>query len=352
MKTLHSENIISQLIKKNDSSNQFEVLKNSAEQINFALSQKIDLDKIAIGKTLNIIITGMGGSAISGEVVSNLFQKKLEYPVFINRNYELPAFANDKTLLIVSSYSGNTEETISSLKDGLRKKCQICVMTTGGEIEIIAKENDLPIIKLQKGFQPRFALWVNLFSLLNLFQYLNLIPDISDLVEKAKIIIKKRANEFSKEKNLPLDYAVQLLGFIPVIYAVDGITGVVASRFKAQLNENSKIHACLNSYPELNHNEIIGWETQNEKIFNSKVVCIYDKDYHPQIQKRIKITNDLIRKANTEIIEIKSEESEYELRLLDLIYLTDWISYYLAVLRNFDPSEINYIHFLKKKLSE
>ncbi|MBN2571510.1 MAG: bifunctional phosphoglucose/phosphomannose isomerase [Ignavibacteriales bacterium] len=352
MKISHNENLIKKLIDKNDTSNQFEILKKSYEQIDYAWSQKIDKENISVTKIQNIILTGMGGSAVSGEVVSNLFQNKLKYPFSVNRNYNLPAFANENTLLIASSYSGNTEETISAIKDGLQKKCQIYVITTGGEIEKIAMNNNLPIVKLLQGYQPRYALWINLISALKLFQELNLISNISNLIEKVKQLIKSKADEYSSEKNIALDYAIQILGFIPIIYAVDGTTSVVASRFKAQLNENSKIHSYYNLYPELNHNEIIGWETQNEKRLNSKVICITDKSYHPKVKKRIIITNDLINKANTEVIQIKSNESEFEIRLFDLIYLTDWISYYLAIIRNYDPSEIEYINFLKKKLSE
>ena len=140
------------------------------------------------------------------------------------------------------------------------------------------------------------------------------------------------------------------MGFIPVIYSVADSTSSVGYRFKCQLNENSKLHAFHNEVPEMNHNEIIGWESYKEKIFHSKIVIIADDVYHPKIQKRFDILKEIFSKTGVEIIYLKSNEENFKVRLLDLIYLGDWISYYLGVLRGFDPSEIDNIHTLKEKL--
>jgi glucose/mannose-6-phosphate isomerase len=123
-------------------------------------------------------------------------------------------------------------------------------------------------------------------------------------------------------------------------------------RFKAQLNENSKLHAFHNELPEMNHNEIIGWESHKQKNIHTKVIYLLDDEIHPQIKKRFEIMAGMIKSSDVEIITLKSSEENFKMRIMDLIYLTDWISYYLAVLRQFDPSEIDFIHTLKNKLSE
>ena len=128
------------------------------------------------------------------------------------------------------------------------------------------------------------------------------------------------------------------------------VTSAVGYRFKCQLNENSKLHAFHNGFPELNHNEVIGWETFQEKQFQTKVINIIDKSYHSQVKKRFKITSELIGKSGAEVINIKSDESEFNVRLMDMIYLCDWITYYAAILRGKDPSEIENINILKKSL--
>jgi glucose/mannose-6-phosphate isomerase len=116
------------------------------------------------------------------------------------------------------------------------------------------------------------------------------------------------------------------------------------------LNENSKLHAFHNEIPEMNHNEIIGWESHQEKVFHSKIINIIDETYHPQIQKRFEILNDIFSKSGVETLNLKSNEDSYKVRLLDLIYLGDWISYYVGVLRRYDPSEIDNIYTLKDRL--
>ena len=141
-----------------------------------------------------------------------------------------------------------------------------------------------------------------------------------------------------------------MIGFIPVIYSSEEFRSV-AYRLKCQFNENSKLHAFHNTIPELNHNEIIGWETVLEKQLNAKLLFILDEEYHPQIMRRFEITKDLIQKKGVEIIVLKSNEKNIKVRIMDLIYLCDWITFYLAVLRGYDPSEINYINYLKEHLT-
>lgn len=342
---------IKDYVSKYDPENQFNVLVNSFEQIEYAWKNKINLKGLKGKSFSSIVVSGLGGSAISGDFLQNFLGSELKLPYSVNRNYSLPAFVNKDTLLVASSYSGNTEETIEVIKKGIKKKCSIVAITTGGTIGKIAKENNIPIVKLKKGFQPRYALGVSFFSLLKVFQELDLIQEQGKVVKKIISLWKTKGKEYSKEGNYAYKIASEILGFVPVIYSVTDATSAVGYRFKCQFNENSKLHAFHNVFPELNHNEVIGWETFQEKQFQTKVINIVDKNYHSQVKKRFKITSELIGKSGAEVIDIKSDESEFKVRLLDMIYLCDWITYYAAILGGKDPSEIENINILKKSLA-
>ena len=161
---------------------------------------------------------------------------------------------------------------------------------------------------------------------------------------------KNKGIEYSGEENIALKLAEELAGFIPLIYSSAKFEAI-GYRLKCQFNENSKLHAFNNVIPELNHNEIIGWETFQEKQLNAKLITIVDNDYHPQILNRFELTKELAQKSGVEIIVLKSSEKNIKVRIMDLIFLGDWITYYLAVLRGFDPSEIDYIQELKQRLA-
>ncbi|MFA3781865.1 bifunctional phosphoglucose/phosphomannose isomerase [Melioribacteraceae bacterium 4301-Me] len=338
------------LIKQNDPENQFNVLKNSYSQIEYAQNNQVNLSAIDTNKIKNIILCGLGGSAIGGDLLQNFLRDELSYPFQVIRNYYLPAYADENTLLIASSYSGNTEETISCVNAGLKRNCQIITITTGGKLEELSQKYNLPIAKLLPGFQPRYALWINFFTLLKTLQSLKLIPVQNEITKQVIELLKKRGDEFSTFPNSSLEFAEKLVGFIPVIYSVSDLTSAVGSRLKAQINENSKLHAFCNFFPEQNHNEIIGWETFSEKQFNSVVINILDVDYHPQIKKRFEIVTELIRRSGVEVLSIESNLPDYKLRLMDNIYFSDWVSYYLAVIRNQNPTEIKNINYLKEHL--
>lgn len=341
---------IKEYVKKYDPQNQFEVLINTYKQVEYAWNNKIKLSSLDDIKFKNLVISGLGGSAISADLLLNFISEEQKLPIIVNRNYSLPAFANKNTLLIISSYSGNTEETISVLKEGIKQKCKIVCITTGGKIGEIAKENKLPIVKLQEGFQPRYSLGLSFFSLLKVLQTLSLIDKQNNIVKKIIELWKQKGKEYSSESNTALEFAQKMIGYIPVIYSAADITYAVGYRLKCQFNENSKLHAFHNVIPEMNHNEIIGWESFLPKDIQAKVIYIKDEAYHPQVKKRFDICSELLIAAGAEIIELKSDEKNLKVRLLDLIFLGDWITYYTALLRGYDPSEIDNIHTLKKRL--
>lgn len=340
---------LSEMISKHDPANQFKVLTDSYQQIEYAWGNEFDLSSINQSKIKNIILTGLGGSAIGGELIQNFFRTELKYPYTINRNYELPVYANEETFVLASSYSGNTEETISALNQAIERKCQIICVTTGGKIEEIAKKHNIPCGKLLKGYQPRFALWINFFTLLKTLHSLKLVPDQSKNVRQTIELLKRKGEEYSKHENEALNLAENLLGYVPLIYAVSDYTSAVGTRLKGQFNENSKQHSFFGYLPELNHNEILGWEGYKSTM-NYKLINILDDDYHPQVKKRFELTSEMIRKVGCEVVNLKSSQSNAKLRLVDLIYLGDWVSYYYALMRGYDPTTIDSINYLKAHL--
>ena len=169
-------------------------------------------------------------------------------------------------------------------------------------------------------------------------------------VEKIITLWREKAQEYSTENNFAINIASDLIGFIPVIYSSEFLAST-GYRLKCQFNENSKLHAFHNIIPEMNHNEIIGWESIREKQFNTKVINFVDEDFHPQNLKRFNLLKEFLTEQKIEVMTLKSNERSKKVRIMDLIFLSDWISFYASVLRGFDPSEIDFIHRMKQKLT-
>ena len=339
---------INNFIDKYDTENQFKVLQDSYKQISGAWNNTVELSGIKGIKFSSIVFCGLGGSAISGDLLVDYLSGELPIPFNVVRGYNIPSFVNQDTLLIISSYSGNTEESISCFDQALKKNCKIVAVTSGGKIEAEAKKNKIPLVKIESGFQPRYALGLSFFSLLRVMQELEFINEEKNV----KIITdlwQSRGEEYSTENNAAVKLAEQLTGFIPVIYSAEFLSSA-GYRFKSQLNENSKLHAFHNNIPEMNHNEIIGWESYKEKILHSKIIYLLDKDYHPQNLKRFNILRKILSNQKLDILTLESGEKDKKVRIMDLIFLCDWITFYTAVLRGYDPSEIDYIHKMKKSL--
>ena len=335
------------LIGKYDSQNQFKVLQDSYKQIISAWNNEFDLSNLKNNYT-SIVYCGLGGSAISGDLLLDYLPDEMKFPFRIVRGYNLPSYTNKDTLVVISSYSGNTEETISCFQQALKLNCSIIAITSGGKIWEEANKYKIPVIKIESGFQPRYALGLSFFSLLKLMQELGFVNE-EKTVKKIIELWQKRGEEFSAEKNQAIQIAEQIIGFIPVIYSAEFLSSV-GYRFKCQVNENSKLHAFYNTIPEMNHNEIIGWESYQEKQFQTKVIFLLDKEYHPQNRKRFDLLKEMLFEQKVEVLTLESDEEDRKGRIMDLIFLCDWISFYTSVLRGFDPSEIDFIHQMKKQL--
>ncbi len=343
---------ITDYIKKYDADNMYQVLKDSHKQIEFAWSNNFDLSSLKNSKISQIIVSGMGGSAIAGNFAKNFLRDELKVPLIVNRNYSLPASADENTLVILSSYSGETEETLSTFEDAIKKQCKVICVTTGGTLQLVARAKSFPVVSLMEGFQPRFAFAVSFFTLLRILQTLGLIDDQTEIVNKIIENWKDRSERLSSDSSEAIKLAEKVMGFVPVILSAADYTDSVGLRFKGQFNENSKMAAFCNSLPEQNHNEIVPWEYHNNEQNPFIVIALMDNSYHPRIKKRFEIITELIRKSGVEVIEIKSRSESFKERLCNLLYCTDWLTYYCALFQGRNPKEINYIHHLKNNLSK
>ncbi len=343
-------------IEIHDSTNIFKVLSDFPEQVKQAVeignNISIDMD---ISGIKNIIITGLGGSAIGGDLLRSYLQYEINIPVQQNRNYYLPHYADENTLVIASSYSGETEETISAYNDAKSKGCKIVCISSGGRLSVMAENDGNYVIKVPRGYQPRCALAFSFFTMLKLFIRLKFIPerdrDIQGVIELASERSMQYGN-YSEASNSAVNIAEHLHGKIPIIYSSNDLLDVVNLRWRGQFAENSKTLAFGNYFPELNHNEIVGWQENSEFLRNFALIYLLDREDNPRIVKRQKITKEILEPYRGMDIEVESEGTSKLERIFDLVYLGDWISFYLAVINKTDPAPIEKINILKNKLME
>jgi glucose/mannose-6-phosphate isomerase len=339
-----------------DKSGMFDVLAGFSSQLEEAYGIGTAIVPPEELKSVNrIIITGLGGSAIGGDLLRSYLQYEIKLPVFVNRNYFLPAFAEEDTLVIVSSYSGGTEETLSAYNDAKQKNCRIICISSGGELSQMAAQDGYYVIKISKGYQPRCALAYSFIPLLLLLVKLGFIEEKENEIKQLINHIKEKSLQYTlidDEKNNAIQLAKHIEGRIPVIYSSTDILDVVNYRWRCQLEENSETLAFGNLLPEMNHNEIVGWKKNQEILRKFVAVYLKDRDDHPRIQKRMDITREIVKPYVEVELVIESEGNTKLVRIFDLIYLGDWISYYLAILYKANPSEIENINYLKNKLTE
>ncbi|MEJ2536061.1 MAG: bifunctional phosphoglucose/phosphomannose isomerase [Calditrichia bacterium] len=303
-----------------------------------------------------IIINGMGGSAIAGDLLSAYLQTELKIPFLINRNYGLPSFVDKKTLVLSCSYSGDTEETIQATEFTLSKKATVIGIASGGKLKKLLKRRKKPFITIPEGYPPRQALGFLFFSMLYFLQHNGFVkPKLDEIRETIRVLenIREKNNpKITQAHNLTNHIAQKLYNKIPVLYTASDFLLPVLTRWRNQFNENSKVLAFSNNFPELNHNEIMGWEAPRDLIKNFNILLLRDKSENSRNQKRLMITREILQHKKIPIFEIFSEGKSELARMFSLIYIGDWISYYLALLYEKDPLVIGSIQKLKEALSK
>lgn len=311
--------------------------------------------KINTKKVQHIVVSGLGGSAIGGDLIRAYFAGKCDVPVIVNRHYYFPEYVGKNSLVIISSYSGNTEETTASYKDAVKRKAKIFCITSGGEVERMAKKYKHPYIKIPGGLPPRAALGYSFFTMLIALSKLGFIKDQKKEIKETLGVLNELSARYSNHDasdNRALTLAKTLRGKLPLIYSAADKFDTVNTRWRGQITENAKTLAFGHVFPELNHNEIVGWEVLKDTMKNIHVVILRDKEDYKRIQLRMDVTKGIIGDLADGITEVYSEGKSLLARTFSLLYLADWVSFYLAILNGVDPSPVKKIDYLKEELGK
>ncbi|MFP4687909.1 MAG: bifunctional phosphoglucose/phosphomannose isomerase [bacterium] len=300
-----------------------------------------------------LVVGGMGGSGISGDLVASYCRNDAEIPVYTVRDYNLPAWVDSSFLFTAVSYSGNTEETLSLYQQAVERGCGLLVVSGGGQLIDRADEAGHPVIKIPSGQPPRASAPYLFIPLLYLLDKMGCChgPSENDLGETLKHlgnIVEELAP--GKEANFAFELVRKVYDKIPVIYGSAGMTGTLALRLKNQFNENAKMIALANELPELNHNEIMGWQQMAESPENYIALFLRDSGEHERIKKRFSISGEILSSSVAGIETMRSRGDSLFCRMMTLMLISDYTSYYAALLRHKDPSAIENIEALKKKL--
>lgn len=326
-------------------------IENFTRQLGDALKIGQSLDLVRPGSDIrNVVIAGMGGSGISANLVESLTWGRIPIPITVCKSYTIPQFVSPHTLFIASSYSGNTEETIAALNKALLKRAHCIVIASGGKILEIAREYNLFYIQLPLGWSsPRAMLGYNMISLLSLLYHTNLIgAAFIKETENAMEYLDRSEKAIQTEAEI---IARKLRGKLPVIYC-DSRLHAMAVRFQQQLNENSKQFAHVNTFPEMNHNELTGWNFPENLLPMLQVIYLYSDHDHERVEKRMDICRDVFEKKSNSIIDIVGEGASLLEQYYYLIHLTDWISFYLAKENGVEPDPIVMVDYLKAELDK
>ncbi|MBI4399018.1 MAG: bifunctional phosphoglucose/phosphomannose isomerase [Candidatus Omnitrophica bacterium] len=326
------------------------------EALRRARSVKLSAQR-KIQKFSSVILCGMGGSAIGAEFVRSRLLYSSKIPIHVVHHYRLPAFLSATTLVIASSYSGNTEETQAALEEALRKKATLGVITSGGNIQKTAERHKLPVICVPPGMPPRMAMGYSVAALIYFLESFGICRSLLGEIEETAGVLEsigKTAYGISipESRNLAKQIARKILGKIPVVYASCDYLEAVALRWREQIEENAKTLSTHGLFPEMTHNEIVGWREPKELLKHFAAFLMSDPEDHPRIALRFDYASEVIRKTGAEVFRLSGQGKSPLARMFSLAYLGDFVSYYLALLQRADPSAIEVIHALKKELAK
>jgi glucose/mannose-6-phosphate isomerase len=313
------------------------------------IGQSLDLERPG-SDIRNIVISGMGGSGIGANLVESLTFGRIPIPITVCKTYNIPQFVSPHTLFIACSYSGNTEETVAALNKALLKRAQVLAISSGGKLLDICKEYNLYYIQLPGGSDsPRAMLAYNLIALLYVLYHTNLIgAAFIKETENAIEFLDRGEKGIQNEAEI---IAKKLKGRLPVIYC-DNRLFAMALRFQQQLNENAKQMAHVNTFPEMNHNELAGWKFPEVLMPILQPIFMYSDHDHERVEKRMEICREIFEKKSNPIVDIIGEGASLLEQYFYLIHLTDWISFYLSKENGVDPDTNESVLYLKGELNK
>jgi glucose/mannose-6-phosphate isomerase len=347
-----------QQIKKLDPADMYRRIYEFPEQLQEGYNLQIrgDLSTINTAEIKNIVIIGMGGSAIGGDILRSYLAEEVAIPILVSRNYSLPRFVNQHTLLIAASYSGNTEETLAAFEQGKQRGCQIIIATTGGKLGALAVENNYPHVILPAGLQPRAALGYSFGPLLQIMERLGYVSGQREIIEATCAYLstsrKKLGMNVAENRNAARQLAKKLKDKIAVVYAGADYYDTVAIRFKGQICENAKSLAYANICPEFNHNELVGFDFPPKLVAKLVVIFLTGPADSQGVTKRFKIINKILTEKKITTVSLKAQGPNRLAEIFTLIQFGDLASYYLALINKTDPSPVHVINRLKTALEK
>lgn len=305
----------------------------------------------------NIVFAGLGGSAIGADLVRSYLYFDSKVPITVVREYELPAYVDKNSIVFVCSYSGNTEETLAAYEDAKRRKAAIIGISSGGKLKEWCARDNITFIEIPSGMPPRCSLGYLSIVPLGILARLGIAKleetHIQELVTTLEGLRDNCLSARVAEKdNIAKFIAKRLYGRLVVVYAGSIHFDVCALRLRGQLAENSKALASSHVFPEMNHNEIVGWQQPRRLLKHMAVVMLRDKNMHPRVSLRMDITRDILKDTGTKVWEIYSKGEGLLSRIFSLIYIGDFISYYLSILYGIDPTPVERVTYLKKRLAK
>lgn len=354
---MHMVTILDQLdnIKRIDKSDMLSHLMKTPGYCRDAMNRAKQIKVPERVKPQNIIVAGMGGSGIGGEILKDWLRDELPIPLEICKSYSLPAYASKETLFFVNSYSGDTEETLSAFIDGVRRKCSTITITSGGHLQSFSKELQIPYITIPGQLPPRVAMPYLFFPIPVLMERMNLIPNVDEYLQETVRVFERACEENSPENptedNPAKKLALELLETIPIIYGF-GEYKSAAHRIKTQFNENSKIPSKHDVFPEINHNETVGWEAPRFLTKNYSIILIRDPNEPPEIRRRIETTKSMVFHKARKVLEIHAKGEEKLAKMFSILSTGDFASVYLAILQGVDPTPVRIIDKVKKDLGK
>jgi glucose/mannose-6-phosphate isomerase len=293
----------------------------------------------------NIVIAGMGGSGIGATLVKDIIQNECKLPVVVSKEYYVPAFVNQHTLFIASSYSGNTEETLNALKDAEKKLATIYVICSGGEMEQIAKKKNYPYLNIPEGMPPRAALGYSFTLLCLLLNKLDITKINSSQLTECAAFLKNHKHTIKKQAS---EIAEKIHNTIPVLFCAEGFEGATV-RACQQLNENSKMLCWHRVVPEMNHNELVAWNKSYSQL--STIFFLSDLTFY-RTQKRMQLLANQTQRLVNNQIEVELKGSHLLEQNLFHVHLFDWVSYFASVLNHVDAGDIEVLIKLKSELAQ
>jgi glucose/mannose-6-phosphate isomerase len=318
---------------------------------------EIHVDKFPRGEFRNIVVLGMGGSGISGDVVSAAFNDELPIPVTVLKQMRTPAFVGPETLAFAVSYSGDTEETVSMAQSAVKCGSQLIAISCGGQLEALARDAGALHMPCPDGFMPRAAVGALVAPLVVALYRLGLAPGAHANLLRAQQQLGARRDKCKPSvegaANPARELARQIGRTIPLIYGGGALGGVAAYRWKCDINENAKAPAFWHQYPELDHNEICGWGQHGDVTRQLITLIELRHGYeHERLAPRFAATREIIDECLHQVLCVEAEGEGRLAELLDLMYMGDWVSSYLALENDVDPGPIDAIFDLKSRLAE